>query len=120
MRMFNPDGSEAEACGNGLRCFVRYLVSNGLVTPNTSSVDVATMAGTRKVEIMWDGNIANLFRAAMGRPRFAPDEIPILLGRELLDIKNSITHTVEVGDKVLPLSLVNMGNPQSSTFPEKN
>ena len=116
MRMFNPDGSEAEACGNGLRCFVRYLVSNGLVTPSASSVDVATMAGTRKVEIIWDGNRANLFRAAMGRPRFAPDEIPILLDRELLDIKNSITHTVEVGDKVLPLSLVNMGNPHAVYF----
>jgi len=52
----------------------------------------------------------------MGRPRFAPDEIPILLDRELLDIKNSITHTVEVEDKVLPLSLVNMGNPHAVYF----
>lgn len=116
MRMFNPDGSEAEACGNGLRCFVRYLVSNGLVTPSASSVDVATMAGTRKVEIIWDGNRANLFRAAMGRPRFAPDEIPILLDRELLDIKNDITYLVEVNGEVLPLSLVNMGNPHAVYF----
>jgi diaminopimelate epimerase len=42
MRVFNPDGSEAEACGNGLRCFVRYISDHKMISGNTVSIE--TMA----------------------------------------------------------------------------
>src|SRR3972149_828655 len=45
LRVFNPDGSEAEACGNGLRCFARYLAENGLAS--SAELKIETLAGIR-------------------------------------------------------------------------
>ena len=61
MRMFNPDGSEAEMCGNGLRCVARYAVDRGLVAGPTFTVASAT--GDRAVEVRDDGTV----RAHLGR-----------------------------------------------------
>jgi diaminopimelate epimerase len=72
MRMFNPDGSEAEMCGNGLRCFVRWLVERGEVPPGTT-LAVETGAGVLAVEAGLDGRIA----AQMGPPMLRPAEIPL-------------------------------------------
>ena len=84
MRMFNPDGSEAEMCGNGLRCFVRWLVDRGEVPGGPSDgvvavsdvvavVAVETGAGVLPVEVGRDGRIA----ATMGPPSLRPAEVPL-------------------------------------------
>ena len=49
MSMFNSDGSEAEMCGNGIRCFVKYAVDRGIVSDSSTSVSVETLAGIRRV-----------------------------------------------------------------------
>ncbi len=71
MRMFNPDGSEAEMCGNGLRCFVRWLVDRHEVP--AARLAVETGAGVLPVEVGADGWVA----AGMGRPALRPGEIPL-------------------------------------------
>jgi len=77
MRMFNPDGSEAEACGNGLRCLARYAVESGLAP--AQELKVETMAGIRAVSPKVEEGVVSSVRVAMGRPEFA-----LLLSRQNL------------------------------------
>ncbi|MQY66848.1 MAG: diaminopimelate epimerase, partial [Dehalococcoidia bacterium] len=56
MRMFNPDGSEAEACGNGLRCLVKYALDKKLADSKAASISVTTKAGVRKARLHTKGN----------------------------------------------------------------
>ncbi len=96
MRVINSDGSEPEMCGNGLRCFVRYLHENGMVSGNT--VAVSTGAGVLRAEILSGANAEFLVRLDMGRP--------FEMGREKLP----------VGDRRLDVSLISMGNPHCVAF----
>ena len=77
MRMFNPDGSEAEMCGNGLRCLVRHAVERGLARPQDGRLRVETGAGVLTAELLDEEGREGWVRVGMGRPRFAPDEIPV-------------------------------------------
>jgi diaminopimelate epimerase len=74
MRMFNPDGSEAEMCGNGLRCFVRWLAERGEVGPGHLVVE--TGAGPLAATLDADGWIA----VEMGPPRLRPVDVPLSAG----------------------------------------
>ncbi|HHE41936.1 MAG TPA: diaminopimelate epimerase [Dehalococcoidia bacterium] len=112
MRMFNPDGSEAEACGNGLRCFVKYVLDEGIVHDDEFTVD--TVGGPRRVLAFRgaDGTVSEV-ELCMGTPRLAPEEIPAVApGRTapVLDLP------LEVGGQLLALTLVSMGNPHAVAF----
>lgn len=73
MRIFNEDGSEAEMCGNGIRCFVKYAIDKGHMRPGTASVE--TKAGTLEVEARIEkGKV--LVKVSMGKPLFDPVKIP--------------------------------------------
>ncbi len=112
MRMFNPDGSEAEACGNGLRCFTKYVVDHGLVTSPGFSVETA--GGIRHVRAFVDAaNTVHEAEAGMGVPRFAPEEIPALLP----DVPGPVTGLrLSVSASTVDLTLVSMGNPHAVCF----
>ncbi len=73
MRMFNPDGSEAEVCGNGLRCFARYVVSTGLADARRS-ITIETSAGIKTAVPQDRGS---RFQVDMGQPRFRPEDLPV-------------------------------------------
>ncbi|HHY38411.1 MAG TPA: diaminopimelate epimerase [Clostridia bacterium] len=76
MRIFNSDGSEAQMCGNGIRCFARYVYERGLTRKR--SIEVETLAGVIAPEIIVgekDGTIIGV-RVDMGIPRLLPSEIP--------------------------------------------
>ncbi|HZQ39102.1 MAG TPA: diaminopimelate epimerase, partial [Dehalococcoidia bacterium] len=77
MRMFNPDGSEAEMCGNGIRCLAKYAVERGLV-PAGDAVRIETLAGNLTCELRRDGGTVTAVRVSMGEPRLDPCEIPVL------------------------------------------
>src|SRR4030042_452255 len=82
MRMFNPDGSEAEMCGNGLRCVVKYAVEGGLARPRDGRIDVETLAGVLAAQIFGDERTVERVRVSLGAPRFAPAAIPGLVEAE--------------------------------------
>jgi diaminopimelate epimerase len=107
MRMFNPDGSEAEACGNGLRCVARYALGKGLAGAGGEFM-VETMSGTRRVKAVEQG-----IQVDMGVPRLKPDEIP-MQAEDKLDIIIDYPVTVD-GEKLL-LTCLSIGNPHAVFF----
>lgn len=119
MRVFDPDGSEAEACGNGIRCLAKYALEKGLISPGTDQVLIETVAGIRKVKLYQEGGKLNRIQVGMGEPAFQAKDIPVLLqGRKdnVVDIKSMLCYTVAVDGTNLLLNLVSMGNPHAVYF----
>jgi diaminopimelate epimerase len=119
MRTFDADGSEAETCGNGIRCVARYVLEKGLVNPDIEEITIETVAAVNRVRPQRKGGKIVGFRVNMGRPRFSAAEIPVVLnpgeGRGV-DINNTLSYNVTVKDIDLTLHLVSMGNPHAVYF----
>jgi len=116
MRMFNPDGSEAEACGNGLRCLAKYIIDKKL-SPQ-SQIKIETMAGIRAVRFNRTGKSVEI-QTSMGVPKFGAGDIPVEIepgSRKLIDIKSMLGYTVVIDGRELCLNLVSMGNPHAVYF----
>lgn len=122
MRIFNADGSEANACGNGIRCLVKYFVDNGLAKPRARKVSVETLAGVREAEFYKaDGRVAKV-KISMGQPRFSEKDIPVIIrtgSGKIVDIKSMLQYTIAIDGRQLALNLVSMGNPHAVYFSEK-
>ena len=110
MRMFNPDGSEAEACGNGLMCLARYAIETGLAKIDRE-LAVETLAGMRQVR-----PLGGRSEVGMGVPRLRPEEIPVLVENNLDII---INYPVTVQGRKLLLTCLSLGNPHAVCFPEE-
>jgi diaminopimelate epimerase len=109
MVMYNPDGSEAEMCGNGIRCFAKYLYDAGEL--NGSTVTVETGAGVKSLEVIAVDGTAGRVVVDMGAPSFDPKVIPVkIVGPEMRD------YPIEVGGRALRLNGVSMGNPHAVHF----
>ncbi len=116
MRVFNLDGSEADACGNGLRCVVRYVLEKNLVAVVNGAITVETMAGVRQVNI-GQGKKPSI-QVSMGKPVFAAKDIPVSeeKGQTKFDIMPVVDYPLKVGKKELIISCVSMGNPHAVHF----
>lgn len=117
MRMFNPDGSESEMCGNGIRCFGKYLFDAGLVQSPT--VSVATMQGLQHIEIQEDavpGARATMVRVDMGAPRLLRSQIPMTPSDSNGNDGQVINEPLEVGGVTYRITAVSMGNPHCVIF----
>ncbi len=100
-RIFNADGSEVEQCGNGARCFVRFVHEQGLTEKREIRVETKKGLITPRLE-------ANgLVTVDMGEPRFLPADIPFLHDEDV------IIHLLDVADETLEISVVSMGNPHA-------
>jgi len=107
MRMLNPDGSEAEMCGNGIRCFAKYVHEKGLVS--SKKMRVETLAGIIEPEIVAGG----LVRVKMGAPILEAKKIPMQWDSErCIDADFFVDN--EVG--TVKLTAVSMGNPHAVIF----
>lgn len=110
MRMFNPDGSEAEMCGNGIRCFVKYAIERGLVDPATRAMTVETVPGVLRCEAARDddGRVTRV-RASMGVPVLEPAALGVRIEQAppVLDLP------IEAAGGTQHLTLVSMGNPHA-------
>ncbi len=115
MRLFNADGSEAEVSGNGLRCFVKFAVERGLAALDDGAMTVETLAGVLRAEATVDAGQVELVRLNMGRPRFAPQEIPVAIEAEppLTDL------SLDVEGQTLSVTCLSMGNPHAVLFSEQ-
>ena len=119
MRTIDADGSEAETCGNGIRCLARYVFEKGRISPTTDEVRVETMAGISRVRLeKKDGKLVKIW-ANMGKPEFRADRIPVSLKSEegkAVDIKLLLSYKVTVEGIDLTLNCVSMGNPHAVHF----
>ncbi len=100
-RIFNADGSEVEQCGNGVRCFARFVHERGLT--RKKRIRVATQSGVVEPEINEQGWV----RVNMGTPKVHPAEIPFLMETE------APVYVVDVDGQAVELDVVNIGNPHA-------
>ena len=119
MRTFDADGSEAETCGNGIRCLARYVLEKGKVSQDRTEITVETAAGISRIKsVTRDGRLYK-FQANMGKPQFAADKIPIAPEKavgDIVDITGMLSCKTTVNDIELTLNLVSMGNPHAVHF----
>jgi diaminopimelate epimerase len=100
-RIFNADGGEVEQCGNGARCFVRFVHERGLT--GKREIRVETRAGIIAPRLEEDGEVT----VDMGEPRFAPADIPFLSESE------AVVQPLKLDGETLYLTAVSMGNPHA-------
>ena len=109
MRIFNADGSEAETCGNGIRCFAKYVYERGMTAKTEFVID--TLAGPNRVVLNVENGVVTTVRSNMGRPRFERSEIPMLgpAGRV-------IEQDLKLARQLVNITCVNIGNPHAVVF----
>lgn len=110
MRMFNPDGTEAEMCGNGIRCFARYLHDRKLISD--PQVKVETLAGVKLIKIVSRAGTVESVRVDMGVPRLNRSEIPMRGD----DNDRVIREALKIEGKRYDITAVSMGNPHVIVF----
>ena len=116
MRMFNADGSEAEMCGNAIRCVGRYVYERGLT--ERTEIGVETCAGLRKLKInLLDGKVSSV-QADMGVPDFFPERIPVDPARLGLpaDAEAVVDVPLALPYGIFSVTCVSMGNPHCVIF----
>lgn len=104
MRIINSDGSEAEMCGNAIRCVARYYMEKYFTSERILAVE--TLAGIIRPEVLEN----NLVKVDMGRPILKPQEIPVAVDAEPVNIP------LEVLDQKFYFTAVSMGNPHAVIF----
>ncbi len=114
MRIFNNDGSEAEMCGNGIRCFSKYVYEHNIVKKN--EIEIETLKGILIAKLTIEDDLVQQVQIDMGPPILKCEEIPVI------SIKNQeqcIEEPIKVLDKEFIFTGVSMGNPHAIIFVEK-
>ena len=108
MRAINSDGSEAEMCGNGIRCFAKYVFDRGMAG---ESISVETLAGVKAIDVFSGDGRGIAFEVNMGTPALEADDIPVS-GYE----GRVISRPLAVDDTTFDITCVSMGNPHCVIF----
>lgn len=108
MRIFNSDGSEAEMCGNGIRCLAKYCYENKIVLKEELKVE--TLAGVKKVWLNLDNGEVKSVKVDMGYPIFEREYIP-MVGDGLC-----INEELKIEDKKFNITCLSLGNPHCVIF----
>ncbi len=112
MRMFNADGSEAEMCGNGVRCVAKYAYDHGLARKTPMTIE--TGRGILTLELTIQGGVMTSARVDMGEPILTAAHIPTTLPGD-----PPVNVTLPVGDRSFAVTAVSMGNPHCVTYVEE-
>lgn len=110
MRMYNPDGSEAEMCGNGVRCIAKYVYEKGL--SDKKIINLETMAGLIILELIIENNKVKAVKVNLGNPVLDPKKIP--LNTDLLS--KNIGNEIKIDGFTGVFTAVSMGNPHAVFF----
>ena len=113
MRMFNADGSEAEMCGNGIRCVAKYVYDHGHVRKPTLTVETGRGVLTLDLEIA--GGMVRQARVDMGEPILEAGRVPTTLPGAAAH-GAAVNVPLEVAGKELNVTCVSMGNPHCVTY----
>ena len=108
MRMFNSDGTEAEMCGNGIRCVGKFVYDKGFT--NKTTVTIETLAGIKQLDFNLQNNKVKTVRVDMGEPILEPSNIPVI--SDEMPVKNL---KLKAEDKEFIFTCVSMGNPHAIT-----
>lgn len=111
MRMFNSDGSEAEMCGNGIRCVGKFVYDKGLT--NKTTVKIETLAGIKTLILNTKDGKVETARVDMGEPILEAEKIPVISTEK--QVKNL---ELEAENKKFKFTCVSMGNPHAITIVE--
>ena len=106
MRIYNSDGSEAEMCGNGIRCVAKYLYDSGICSKSDLTID--TLAGVKPIHLLTEGDTAIAATVDMGAPEFEPARIPVAADANRVRVR--------LNGRDVEFFCVSMGNPHAVTF----
>lgn len=106
-KFINSDGSLAEMCGNGIRCFAKYVKEKGIVQKDEFTVK--TLAGIMRTKILEDGRV----KVNMSAPILEPEKIPA-------KVKNPLEQKIKVDDKQFIFNAIGMGNPHCVIFSDED
>lgn len=110
MRIFNADGSEAQMCGNGVRCVAKYVYDHKITQKNPLTVE--TLSGNKTIRLFTENGRVSSARVNMGKPRLMRSEIP-MLGKETQVVDEILTIDKKASFKI---TCVSMGNPHCVIF----
>ncbi len=109
MRIINSDGSEAEMCGNGARCFAKYVYENGIVSKGKMSVE--TLSGIVMPELIFEDDVVDKVRVHIGNPIFRPDLIPVKT-----DKNQFVEEMIKIDGKTYIVTSLLVGVPHTVIF----
>ncbi len=111
MRIFNSDGSEAEMCGNGIRCFSKYVYENGIV--KKIKIKIETLKGILGAELNLKGFKVMAVKVDMGPPVLECEKVPAISTKGQ---KQCVDEPIEVANKKFNFTAVSIGNPHAVIF----
>lgn len=115
MQMFNADGSEAEMCGNGIRCVAKYVFDHGIA--RREALTIETKAGVLALTLETSQGRVDRVRVDMGAPILAAERIPTTLrGATPMDAEGVVDAELSIQDRSLKVTCVSMGNPHCVVF----
>jgi len=110
MRIFNADGSEAQMCGNGIRCVAKYAYDYGHTAANPMRVETAAGIKTIELKLGPDGKVVAA-TVDMGKPILEPEKIPVLIRQA-----RAVDVTIKTANRAFQMTCVSMGNPHAVFF----
>lgn len=114
MRMFNSDGTEAQMCGNGIRCVAKLAYELGMIKSEEAKIE--TLSGIKDLKLNIVKGKVKTVEVDMGEPIFEPCKIPIVNAK--INGKK-VTTNLQIEDKIFELTCMSMGNPHAVTFVKK-
>lgn len=109
MRMFNLDGSEAKMCGNGIRCFAKFVYDHHF--SDKTYLEIETLGGVKKVWLTIDNHQVSLVKVDMGEPILETSCIPCLFEK-----KEMINEPIDIDGNIYHMTSLSVGNPHTVIF----
>lgn len=114
MRMFNKDGTEAQMCGNGIRCVAKLAYELGLIERETATIE--TLSGIKSLKLNINKGKVNNVEVDMGEPILIPEKIPIIKNESVRIEDKKIKAKFKINKKEFEFTCVSIGNPHAVTF----